>query len=100
MEREKEIENQPEYAPSSPVWSFMVSKAPSLLSWNDEELKKRIDLDERLLGIITDGYNRSELYGSLSMYYFTLGDFEKFYENLEKFRELRKNEKDFAVIYM
>ncbi|KYK34518.1 MAG: hypothetical protein AYK19_11950 [Theionarchaea archaeon DG-70-1] len=96
--REKEI--LPEYVPSLPAVSFGVREAPSLLSWDGEELKKRIDLDEHLLETITDDYRRSELYENLVIYYFTLDDLEKSDENLCRFRELRRDDlKELSVIY-
>jgi tetratricopeptide (TPR) repeat protein len=95
--KEKEIEL--DYTPSPSSFSFRVHEAPSLVSWGDEELKRRIDLDEYLLEIIKDDYRRSELYGSLAAYYFALDDRGKFDENLNKFRELRGDSEDVSALY-
>jgi tetratricopeptide (TPR) repeat protein len=95
--KEKRIEL--DYTPSPSSFSFRVHEAPSLVSWGDEELKRRIDLDEYLLEIIKDDYRRSELYESLATYYFALDDREKFDENLNKFRELRGDREDVSVLY-
>jgi tetratricopeptide (TPR) repeat protein len=97
---EKGKEIQPRYVPSLPAMPLEVREASLLLSWGEEELKRRIDLDEYLLEAIKDDYRRSELHKSLATYYSVLDDFDKLDENLNMFRELRQdNDVDISTVY-
>ena len=58
-------------------------------SESEEELKERIKIDEYLLSSERDDYKRAELYMSLSLSYFKLGDFERGEKYLQKSNNIR-----------
>ena len=70
---EKVIMRLAEPAESKPVYYPL----PVLEEESEEELKERIKIDEYLLSSERDDYKRAELYMSLSLSYFKLGDFER-----------------------
>jgi len=61
---------------------------------SEEELKERIKIDEYLLSSERDDYKRAELYMSLSLSYFKLGDLERGEEYLRESNNIRAKLKD------
>jgi len=60
----------------------------------EEEIKERIKIDEYLLSSESDDYKLAELYMSLSLSHFKLGDFERGEEYLRKSKAIRAKLKD------
>jgi len=65
-----------------------------ILEESEERIKERIKIDEYLLSSERDDYKRAELYMSLSLSYFKLGDFERGKKYLQKSNNIRKKLKD------
>ena len=76
-------ESKPVYYPLLPI-----------LEESEERIKERIKIDEFLLSSERDDYKRAELYMSLSLSYFKLGDFERGEEYLQKSNDIRAKLKD------
>ena len=55
----------------------------------EEEIKERVKIDEYLLSSESDDYKLAELYMSLSLSHFKLGDFEHGDEYLQKSKDIR-----------
>ncbi|MHC1611106.1 MAG: tetratricopeptide repeat protein [Candidatus Methanospirareceae archaeon] len=87
---EKVITRLAEPAESKPVYYPL----PVLEEESEEELKERIKIDEYLLSSERDDYKRAELYMSLSLSYFKLGDFERGEEYLRESNDIRAKLKD------
>ena len=87
---EKVIMRLAEPAESKPVYYPL----PVLEEESEEELKERIKIDEYLLSSERDDYKRAELYMSLSLSYFKLGDFERGEEYLQESNNIRAKLKD------
>ena len=87
---EKVIMRLAEPAESKPVYYPL----PVLEEESEEELKERIKIDEYLLSSERDDYKRAELYMSLSLSYFKLGDFERGEKYLQKSNNIRAKLKD------
>jgi len=87
---EKVIMRLAEPAESKPVYYPL----PVLEEESEEELKERIKIDEYLLSSERDDYKRAELYMSLSLSYFKLGDFERGEKYLQDSNDIRAKLKD------
>ena len=87
---EKVIMRLAEPAESKPVYYPL----PVLEEESEEELKERIKIDEYLLSSERDDYKRAELYMSLSLSYFKLGDFERGEEYLQESNNIRAKLED------
>ena len=87
---EKVIMRLAEPAESKPVYYPL----PVLEEESEEELKERIKIDEYLLSSERDDYKRAELYMSLSLSYFKLGDFERGEKYLQESNDIRAKLKD------
>jgi len=87
---EKVIMRLAEPAESKPVYYPL----PVLEEESKEELKERIKIDEYLLSSERDDYKRAELYMSLSLSYFKLGDFERGEKYLQESNDIRKKLED------
>ena len=79
-----------EPAESKPVYYPL----PVLEEKSEEELKERIKIDEYLLSSERDDYKRAELYMSLSLSYFKLGDFERGEKYLQESNNIRAKLED------
>jgi len=69
---------------------------------SEEEIKERIKIDEYLLSSERDDYKRAELYMSLSLSYFRLGDFERgegYFRKSVGVREKLKDNKGIILNY-
>jgi len=82
---EKVIMRLAEPAESKPIYYPL----PVLEEESEEELKERIKIDEYLLSSERDDYKRAELYMSLSLSYFKLGDFERGEKYLQNSNDIR-----------
>jgi len=87
---EKVIMRLAEPAESKPVYYPL----PVLEEESEEELKERIKIDEYLLSLERDDYKRAELYMSLSLSYFKLGDFERGEKYLQESNNIRAKLED------
>jgi len=85
-----------EPAESKPVYYPL----PVLEEESEEKIKERIKIDEYLLSSERDDYKRAELYMSLSLSYFKLGDFERGEEYLQKSNDIRAKLKDKRGIFL
>jgi len=79
-----------EPAESKPVYYPL----PVFEEEGEEEIKERIKIDEYLLSSERDDYKLAELYMSLSLSHFKLGDFEHGDECLQKSKDIRSKLED------
>jgi len=93
---ERVIMHLAEPAESKPVYYPL----PVLEEESEEKIKERIKIDEYLLSSERDDYKRAELYMSLSLSYFKLGDFERGEEYLQKSNDIRAKLKDKRGIFL
>jgi tetratricopeptide (TPR) repeat protein len=77
-------------AESKPVYYSL----PVFDEESEEEIKERIKIDEYLLSSERDDYKRAELYASLSLAYFKMGDFERGEDYFGKSLDIRRKLKD------
>jgi len=87
---ERVIMRLAEPAESKPVYYPL----PVLEEESEEEIKERIKIDEYLLSSERDDYKRAELYMSLSLSYFKLGDFERGEKYLQESNNIREKLED------
>jgi len=83
---ERVIMHLAEPAESKPVYYPL----PVLEEESEEKIKERIKIDEYLLSSERDDYKRAELYISLSLSYFKLGDFERGEKYLQESNNIRE----------